>query len=165
MGNITIEKYLIINSNREVLVFLRDNNDITNVFLPRRTKYAQETISFQKSMYNLLKCHLLEGDNRVFLYRQPLYDYPDNKGESSTHDVINKEYYVCLSDFNDDLVTKINTICNEYGILPYLIPLGTLKDRAWRNTKIPREKRKYAIDVDLPKPIKILKYKLDYVEY
>lgn len=165
MDNITIEKYLIMNSEKEVLIFLREGEEITDIFLPRRTKFKKEPITFQKRIYSLLKTHISLVENRVLLYEQPLYDYPDNEGDLDTHDVINKEYYMCLCDFDDELVTKINMICNEYNVLPFMVSLNALKNRAWRNIKVEREKRKYAIDIDLPKPIRILQYKLDYVEY
>lgn len=165
MDNITIEKYLMMNEEQQILVFLKEGEDVTDVFLPRRVKYKKEPIAFQRRMYNLFKSHMPIKDSRVLLYEQPLYNYPNIEGGEGTHDVINKEYYMCLCDFDADLVEKINIICNEYGVLPYMVSLSTLKNRAWRNINVPREKRKYAIDIDLPKPLKILKYKLDYVEY
>lgn len=163
MKEIQIDKYLIVNPDREVLVFVHEGEPTSDIFLPRKIRFDHEEVLFQRRLIKLLKRHILDEDNQVFLYEQPMYVHPDKTGED--HVPIIKRYYACITELDDYVVGIINTICNECHVLPYFVPLEVLKDRAWKSIKVPLEKRKIAIDIDLPKPIKILEYKLDYVEY
>lgn len=165
MQKIEIDKYLIVNSNREVLVFVHEGEPTSDIFLPRKTRYDHEEVKFQRRLIKLLERHVLNDDNKVFLYEQPMYYHPDNPNAVETHDPVVKRYFACVTELDEYVVGIINTICNECNILPYFIPLDVLKNRAWKSIKVPSSKRKIAIDIDLPKPIKILEYKLDYVEY
>lgn len=165
VNQIEIDKYLIVNKDREVLVFVHEGDPTSDIFLPRKTRYAHEDVIFQRRLMKLLKMHVINEENTVFLYEQPMYVHPAKEGAKKDHDPIIKRYYACVTELDDYVVGVINTICNELNVLPYFVPLEVLKDRAWKSIKVPVPKRKIAIDIDLPKTIKILEYKLDYVEY
>ena len=143
---------------------MREGEEISDIFLPRKLHFAEEEIEFQKRIYGLLKRRVTKKVNRVFLYEQPMYEERKDEAYCGDEGPITKRYYACMSDFNEEFVGIINQICNECNVLPYLVPLETLKQKAWKNIRVPKPKRKVAIDVDLPKPLKILRYKLDLLQ-
>ena len=165
MQTIIIDKFLVMNSKREVLVFVREGEELSDIFLPRKLHSAKEEIEFQRRICGLLEREVAKKENIVFLYEQPMYEERKDESYCGDEGPITKRYYACMSDFDEEFVGSINLICNECNVLPYLVRLETLKQKAWKNIRVPKHKRKVAIDIDLPKPIKILKYKLDYVEY
>lgn len=165
MELVIIDKYLIINSNREVLVFVREGDEISDIFLPREKCLVKEESSFQERMISLLKHRVINEENKAYLYEQRMYENRKGEEDLENHIPMIKRYYTCISKFDEKLVREINELCNEFKILPYLISLQDLKQKAWKSIKVPRSKREIAIDIDLTKAIKILQYKLDYVEY
>lgn len=160
---ITVDKYLIINDKREALVFIHEGRVFEDVFLPRIIYGDEENVPFQQKIMSVLK-DVVGEENETFLYEQATFDHRLIDGEEITCKK-NKRYYVCLSDFNDELVGKINEVCSNYNIMPVLLPISFIKKSSMRYLGLPKSRRKLNIDIDLPKPIKILEYKLDYVEY
>lgn len=165
MKTIVADKYLILNSRREVLVFIHEGKEIDDVFLPRMIYGNEEEIIFQQKMMNILNGRVINDENSVYLYEQSKTATRIEEDQSRTKYQRTKRYFACVTDFDDELVGSINEICQEFNIEPFFMPLGYLKHKAWKNIKIPREYRVINIDLDLPKPIKILELKLNYVEY
>ncbi|MCX4365822.1 MAG: hypothetical protein OSJ70_08650 [Bacilli bacterium] len=165
MNTIIIDKYLILNSKSEVLVFIHEGKEIDDIFLPRMIYGDEEEIIFQQKMMDYLYPRVINEENEVYLYEQEQKTTAIGEDNKRYPLIKNKRYLACAVDFDDSLVSNVNAICGEYNIMPVLLPIRYLKNKAWRNIKVPWKARKINIDLDLPKPLKILEMKLDYTEY
>ena len=70
MNTIIIDKYLILNSKSEVLVFIHEGKEIDDIFLPRMIYGDEEEIVFQQKMMDYLYPRVINKENEVYLYEQ-----------------------------------------------------------------------------------------------
>ncbi|MCH5166661.1 MAG: hypothetical protein J1F35_02090 [Erysipelotrichales bacterium] len=158
-----VHKYFILNSDLEVLVFIK-NDDTPTLFLPRISNNEVTEFSFHKKLIKLFKDVGVDFTYTTFLKSSSTTSDREilryvNKKKVYEKDKHTRKYYLTFADFDDETIRSINELCASYNILPYYVSVYELDRFATKDFQY--EKKGLAqVECNVRDALKVLKIKL-----